>query len=83
MRHTQRDNRRWMMEIIYKAWRESEDNEFMGELYALSDGYGDAGYIPEQGYDWSGIRDSSDQAVCAMYQFCISNMTFQEANHAS
>ena len=72
---------RVMMEVIYKAWHESRDNEFLEGLYALSDGYGEAGYIPEQGYDWSGIRDSSDCAVIRMYQFCISNMTFEKATH--
>lgn len=35
-------------------------------IWALQDGYGEAGYEPAQGYDWSGIRDSSPEAVAAM-----------------
>lgn len=31
-------------------------------VYSKSDGYGIEGYIPPQGYDWSGIRDSSENA---------------------
>lgn len=59
---------------IHKAWTESMDNDFLEELYSLSDGYGEVGYIPEQGYDWSGIRDSSNKAIRAMYEFCISKV---------
>jgi hypothetical protein len=36
-------------------------------IYALQDGYGEVGYVPEQGYDWSGVRDSSYEAIQAMY----------------
>lgn len=32
-------------------------------VWALQDGYGAAGYTPAQGWDWSGIRDSSAPAV--------------------
>lgn len=28
----------------------------------LQDGYGQPGYTPEQGWDWSGIRDSTPEA---------------------
>lgn len=31
-------------------------------IYGRSDGYGAEGFVPVQGYDWSGIRDSSDAA---------------------
>jgi hypothetical protein len=37
-------------------------------IYAKSDGYGETGHIPCQGYDWSGIRDSSPQAQADMAQ---------------
>jgi hypothetical protein len=40
-------------------------------VYDLSDGYGEPGYIPVQGYDWSGIRDSSPAAIDAMYEFVV------------
>lgn len=36
------------------------------QIWALSDGYGEPGYIPPQGYDWSGIRDSSPEAIKEM-----------------
>jgi hypothetical protein len=32
-------------------------------IYELQDGYGTEGYVPEQGYDWSGVRDSSPAAI--------------------
>ena len=35
-------------------------------IWARQDAYGEPGYTPPQGYDWSGIRDSSDEAVEAM-----------------
>lgn len=35
-------------------------------IWAESDGYGERGFIPAQGYDWSGIRDSSPAAVSRM-----------------
>jgi predicted xylose isomerase-like sugar epimerase len=58
------------MEYLYKAWQEGT-NEFCEALWDLQDGYGIAGYVPPQGYDWSGIRDSSDAAVEAMYNEAI------------
>lgn len=36
------------------------------KIWKLSDGYGKKGYIPVQGYDWSGIRDSSVEAIWEM-----------------
>lgn len=37
-------------------------------IWSLSDGYGEPGFIPSQGYDWSGIRDSSTTAIEAMFK---------------
>ena len=37
------------------------------EIWALSDGYGAPGYVPAQGYDWSGVRDSTEDALRRMY----------------
>lgn len=36
------------------------------KIWKLSDGYGNKGYIPIQGYDWSGIRYSSKDAIWEM-----------------
>jgi hypothetical protein len=36
------------------------------EIWAIQDGYGEAGFTPEQGWDWSGIRDSSPEALTDM-----------------
>jgi len=38
----------------------------LNETWAIQDGYGEPGYVPSQGWDWSGIRDSSDQAMRLM-----------------
>ena len=35
-------------------------------VWAKQDGYGSPGYTPCQGWDWSGIRDSSKKAVREM-----------------
>lgn len=43
-----------------------QKNDLYIKIYAQSDGYGEPGYIPVQGFDWSGIRDSSSQAKEAM-----------------
>ena len=32
----------------------------------LQDGHGEPGFVPAQGWDWSGIRDSSDEAQAKM-----------------
>lgn len=55
-----------MMVEIRKAW-EDGSNETCEILWSIQDGYGIPGFYPEQGYDWSGIRDSSDEAVRAMF----------------
>jgi len=38
------------------------------EFWSLSDGYGPKGFIPSQGKDWSGIRDSSDETIWKMFE---------------
>lgn len=35
-------------------------------IWRLQDGYGSEGYTPVQGWDWSGIRDSSTEAFRRM-----------------
>ena len=36
------------------------------DVWKLQDGYGAPGYTPAQGWDWSGIRDSSREAKVAI-----------------
>lgn len=61
---------------IHKFWGSLEyEGDASRELYAMSDGYGIMGMIPAQGMDWSGIRDSTDEAVQKMYLF----VTMKEA----
>lgn len=51
----------WMpLSIIYGVnWADNK-------IWKLSDGYGKKGYVPIQGHDWSGIRDSSKDAIWKM-----------------
>lgn len=56
-----------MMADIHSAWMAGGNDH----LWDLSDGYGEPGYIPEQGYDWSGIRDSSIEAIESMYESLV------------
>jgi len=37
-------------------------NKIYEEVWKLQDGYGTPGFMPPQGWDWSGIRDSSAEA---------------------
>ena len=46
---------------------EEDLNDIRERIWQLSDGYGEPGYVPVQGHDWSGIRDSSPEAVAAMH----------------
>jgi len=38
-------------------------------VYARNDAYGNVGTIPPQGFDWSGIRDSSPEAQANMANY--------------
>ena len=55
-----------MMKAIRVAWYGNDEN-LCNKIWSLQDGYGEAGYMPSQGYDWSGVRDSTIGAVEAMY----------------
>lgn len=44
------------------------------KIWKLSDGYGNKGYIPIQGHDWSGIRDSSNDAIWEMMYVALRMM---------
>lgn len=51
-----------MLAEIYEVWHSG--SEAAGRIiWSMQDGYGEPGYMPEQGYDWSGIRDSTPHAV--------------------
>jgi hypothetical protein len=53
-----------MVRLIHEAWFGSDSSpEVRVQLWALSDGYGAPGALPAQGYDWSGIRDSTPAAI--------------------
>ena len=56
------------MEGIYDAYHNGTDEQFY-EIYARSDGYGIEGLVPEQGYDWSGVRDSSPAAIYRIAEY--------------
>lgn len=51
-----------MLREIHEIWQSG--NDLAGEIiWSMQDGYGEPGYMPEQGYDWSGIRDSTPHTV--------------------
>ena len=54
------------MKTIRAEW-DGSDLDRAQAVYELSDGYGVVGLVPDQGFDWSGIRDSSTEAIEAMY----------------
>lgn len=54
------------MMVIHLAC-ESQIEGAAEAIWALQDGYGQPGFTPPQGWDWSGIRDSSRDARKAMY----------------
>jgi hypothetical protein len=62
-----------MMRTIHAKWNGPGTTDLMYEIYARQDGYGEPGFVPEQGMDWSGIRDSSPDAIENMYQFVLDN----------
>lgn len=44
----------------------ASDTDAADDIWDLQDGYGEPGYTPEQGWDWSGIRDSTPEAKTRM-----------------
>jgi hypothetical protein len=62
---------RWMM--FSADWRLAkihfacDDPTAAARIWGQQDGYGEVGVTPEQGWDWSGIRDSSPEALDRMY----------------
>lgn len=58
---------RAMVTEIWEAWQ-SMSERAAALLWTMQDGYGEPGFMPEQGYDWSGIRDSSCAAIEQMWK---------------
>lgn len=54
-----------MMETIYNEVYVG--GKYLEETWNLQDGYGEPGFNPIQGWDWSGIRDSTPFAIESMY----------------
>lgn len=54
-----------LMPAIHEAYF-SGDRAKRALIYSLADGYGAPGTIPPQGYDWSGVRDSTPAATRRM-----------------
>jgi hypothetical protein len=55
------------LQLLYRVWNDARVGEAdMLAIWADTDAYGEAGMVPWQGYDWSGIRDSSAEAVARM-----------------
>lgn len=52
---------------LHAAWTHGTDAE-RALLWSLQDGYGVPGFVPGQGPDWSGIRDSLPATVYAMHR---------------
>lgn len=50
-----------LMKGLYDAYF-GDDKAKRALIYALADGYGVPGTVPPQGYDWSGVRDSTPTA---------------------
>lgn len=56
-----------LMDDIWAAWG-SGDYDLIEIMWSLQDGYGSPGFVPVQGYDWSGVRDSTPDALRAIYR---------------
>ncbi len=63
---------------LFSAWMPlsiiSGVNWADNKIWKLSDGYGKKGYVPIQGHDWSGIRDSSSEAIWDMTYVALRTM---------
>lgn len=55
-----------LMKKIHAAVFDSTNHTAASVAWEYQDGYGEAGYEPPQGWDWSGIRDSSPAAIWAI-----------------
>jgi hypothetical protein len=53
---------RWVRGDLHDTLDPERQTAILEETWRLQDGYGAPGATPPQGWDWSGIRDSSDAA---------------------
>lgn len=51
---------------IHAAWT-SGSQAARDILWSIQDGYGEPGFMPPQGYDWSGVRDSTPDTIRKMH----------------
>lgn len=51
------------------------DTKIMEAIWNIQDGYGEPGFMPGQGWDWSGIRDSSELAQLEMGREVVRRLT--------
>lgn len=58
-----------MLDVIHRTVY--VEGRLLTETWELQDGYGEPGVMPPQGWDWSGIRDSSPAAIKRMYDLII------------
>jgi hypothetical protein len=63
------DVHRSMIATVASVWRDpSTDRAMLSRIWSNTDAYGSPGSVPPQGYDWSGIRDSSPIAIRRMWE---------------
>jgi hypothetical protein len=56
-----------MLIEIHEVWQNGSEAAAQ-IIWSMQDGYGEPGFMPEQGYDWSGIRDSTPATVRAIWK---------------
>ena len=75
-------------ELVHALWWGTDSSlsagvvdDLCSDIWAHQDGYGEPGYTPPQGHDWSGIRDSSDDAKALIMRRVLQHLralrTFQ------
>lgn len=60
-----------MIRVLRQVWNGEHGQAAFDLIWSMQDGYGEPGTMPSQGYDWSGIRDSSPAAIAAMYEAVV------------
>lgn len=62
-----------MLTDLHRVWTGETTTTARGEtnafalMWSMQDAYGEPGAMPGQGYDWSGVRDSTPATVRAMW----------------
>jgi hypothetical protein len=57
------------------------DSRAWARLWRYTDAYGTPGYLPAQGHDWSGFRDSSYHAIQRMADALKITVTYTGPEH--